>query len=137
MEALGRMWREACVPCLNQDITTVSWDRVRAFPDEVAKIKPMKSSTRSAVFTSKFCHFLLPKIFPVIDNAALDARRETYGAYFRCVQDEWARTDAATRDILISELTQVIETRGQAVSSRFPMVNKIVELRLIGRGHSS
>lgn len=70
MDALRSTWLEACLPCLDQDVTAVSWDAIRAFPDEVAQIKPMKSIVRSAVFSSKFCHFLLPRVFPVIDNAA-------------------------------------------------------------------
>jgi hypothetical protein len=136
IEALGNTWREACLPFLDQDITAVSWDRIRAFPDEVAKIKPMKRGVPSAVFTSKFCHFLLPRVFPVIDNAALGGGGKTYETYFGRVQDEWATTGAAARNALITELTQAIETRGWAVSPGFPLVNKIVELRLIGRNHA-
>lgn len=135
-DALGSTWQEACLSYLDQDITAVSWDKIRAFPDEVAKIKPMKSCARSAVFTSKFCHFLLPAVFPVMDNAALGVGGKTYEAYFRRVQGEWARTDATARDALIAELTQAIETRGRAISPGFPLVNKIVELRLIGRKHA-
>lgn len=111
------------------------WDEVKAFPDEVAKIKPMKTGRPSAVFTSKFCHFLLPKVFPVVDNAGLARARRTYESYFRSVQDEWASTDTATRHALIAELTIVIETEGRAVYAGFPLINKIVELRLIGRHH--
>jgi hypothetical protein len=56
---------------------------VQALPEIAAEIKPMRSGT-SAVFTSKFCDFLLPKIFPVIDNAALGGSRayKTYST--RC-----------------------------------------------------
>jgi hypothetical protein len=136
MEALAIAWREACLPCLDQDITAVSWDKIRSFPDEVAKIKPMKSDAPSAVFTSKFCHFLLPRVFPVIDNAALGASGNTYEAHFGRVQDEWARTDAAARDALIAELTQAIETPGRTISPGFPKVNKLIELRIIGRNHA-
>lgn len=98
--------------------------------------KVWASIVGSAVSTSKFCHFLLPRVFPVIDNAALGASGKIYEAYFRRVQDEWAETDAAARDALIAELTQAIETRGRALSPGFPLVNKIVELRLIGRHHA-
>ena len=136
MDALGSTWREACLPYLDQDVTAVCWDRIRAFPDEVAKIKPLKGSALSAVFTSKFCHFLLPKVFPVIDNAALGVGGKTYEACFRNVQGEWAGTDATARDALIAELTLAVETQGPALSPRFPLVNKIVELRLIGRNHA-
>jgi hypothetical protein len=60
MDALGSAWQESCAPFLDKDITAVSWDIVRAFPDEVARIKRV----RSPVFTSKFCHFLLPPGIP-------------------------------------------------------------------------
>jgi hypothetical protein len=59
----------SCAPFLDQDITAVSWDDVKAFPDEVARIKQV----RSPVFTSKFCHFLLPRVYPVIDNCVTHA----------------------------------------------------------------
>src|SRR5580700_4500528 len=55
MEALHTTWRIACHPYQDYDITAVTWDKVKAFPDEVAKIKPMKNGVPSAVFTSKFC----------------------------------------------------------------------------------
>jgi len=134
MDALGTTWRIACLPYLDHDITAVSWDRVGAFPDTVARIKPMKRGP-SAVFTSKFCHFLLPRVFPVVDNLGLGAAGQSYESYFRRVQDEWARTDAGTRDVLVAELTQVIETAGRPLFPGFPLVNKVVELRLIGRNH--
>jgi hypothetical protein len=135
MDASGTTWQIACLPYLDHDITAVSWDRVGAFPDEVARIKPMKR-VPSAVFTSKFCHFLLPAVFPVVDNSGLGAAaRQSYESYFRRVQDEWARTDAGTRDVLVAELTQVIETQRRPIFPGFPLVNKVVELRLIGRNH--
>jgi hypothetical protein len=132
MDALGRAWQESCAPFLDKDITAVSWDIVRAFPDEVTRIKRV----RSPVFTSKFCHFLLPRVYPVIDNAALGVGRQTYGDYFRRVQDEWDRTDSAARAALITELTQAVEIPGRVLFHGFPLVNKIVELRLIGRNHT-
>lgn len=52
------------------------------------------------------------------------------------MQDEWARTDAAARDALIAELIQAIETPGRTLFPGFPQVNKLVELRLIGRSHA-
>src|SRR5260370_4821821 len=48
--ALGAAWRKACLPHLDDDIAAVTWDEVKAFPGEVAKIKPMKSGRPSAVF---------------------------------------------------------------------------------------
>lgn len=45
----------------------------------------------SPVFTSKFCHFLVPRVFPVVDNEAMK-NTHTYEGYFRYVQDQWALT---------------------------------------------
>lgn len=110
----------------------MAWKDVAAFPAEVAKIKPMKTGV-SAVFTSKFCHFLLPSIFPVVDNEALGNGWQDYESYFTCVQTEWASTDGCTRDQLIAELTCTIEEEGRPLFAGFPLINKIVELRLMGR----
>ena len=128
---ISAVWEEACVPHLDDDISTVTWDQVKAFPAEVAFIKPTKTS--SPVFASKFCHFLLPKIFPVVDNEGLGNRWRTYEDYFKYIQDEWDSTAPATQIDLIAELTRLIEAEGNQVSASFPMINKIVELRLIGR----
>jgi hypothetical protein len=130
---LGAVWEEACVAHLDEDISTVTWVEVQAFPTEVALIKPTKTS--SPVFASKFCHFLLPKIFPVVDNEGLGNRWRTYEDYFKCIQDEWRSTAPAARTDLITELTRLVEAEGEQVFAGFPMVNKIVELRLIGRRH--
>jgi len=67
--ALSSAWQAACLPWLEEDISTVIWDQVKAFPNAVAKIKPTKAA--SPVFTSKFCHFLLPRVIPVVDTAGL------------------------------------------------------------------
>jgi hypothetical protein len=67
--ALSEAWHVACEPFLEDDISMVTWDQVAAFPMVVAPIKP--THTPSPVFTSKFCHFLLPRVFPVVDNEGL------------------------------------------------------------------
>ena len=118
---------------LEEDISEVSWEQIAAFPMEVEKIKPTKSP--SPVFTSKFCHFLLPKVFPVVDNEGLGNRWLTYERYFKFVQAVWESTDFVDQSRLEAELSRLIESAGQRVSPRFPMKNKIVELRLIGRQH--
>jgi hypothetical protein len=131
--ALSAAWQQACVPFLDRDISTVTWEQVGAFPELVAEIKPTK--VPSPVFTSKFSHFLLPRVFPVVDNWGLGNRWPTYEAYFRFAQQQWEDTDRAARDELVAELTRLIEATGQEVSAEFPMVTKIIELRLIGRRH--
>jgi hypothetical protein len=135
VSALSTAWEHACARHLHDDITTVTWEGVMAFPNEVSKIKPMKYGP-SPVFTSKFCHFLLPRVFPVVDNAGLGGDWRTYEAYFKYIQDEWVRTPSETQLALIDELIrQIVAASNRPVFAEFPMVNKIVELRLIGRRH--
>jgi hypothetical protein len=121
----------ACAPYLERDITSVAWEEVMAFPNEVGKIKPTKFP--SPVFTSKFCHFQLPKVFPVVDNEAVGGSWPNYQNYFKYVQYEWNTTDPSTRTRLLTALTEA--TGSQQLYSGFPVANKIVELRLIGRSH--
>lgn len=118
---------------LEGNIATVSWEQIAAFPMEVGKIKPTKSP--SPVFTSKFCHFLLPKVFPVVDDEGLGNKWPTYEGYFKFVQEIWKSTDVVDQSRLEAELSRLIESAGQRVSPSFPMKNKIVELRLIGKQH--
>jgi hypothetical protein len=128
--ALRAAWR-ACEPLLAQDIAAVGWDQVAGFPDEVARIKPTRAP--SPVFTSKFCHFLAPCIFPVVDNEGLGNGWRTYEQYFTCVQDEWATTDQSVRAAMVHELNALVDAKGESVFVTFPMTNKIVELCLMGR----
>jgi hypothetical protein len=129
--ALSTAWQVACAPYLECDITSVTWQQVMAFPDEVAKIKPTKAP--SSVFTSKFCHFLLPCVFPVVDREAVGGGWPTYRNYFNYVQYEWNTTDASTRDALVAALTEA--TGSTQLYSGYPIVTRVVELRLIGRSH--
>ena len=130
---LGRVWIETCEPLLDADITTVEWEQVSAFSTLVALIKPTRSN--SPVFASKFCHFLLPRVFPVVDNEGLGNRWPNYERYFRHVQDEWAATDDTNKSTMITAIKTRIEATGASVFSGYPYVNKLVELRLIGRQH--
>jgi hypothetical protein len=130
---LGRVWIETCEHLLDADITTVEWEQVSAFPTLVATIKPTRSN--SPVFASKFCHFLLPRVFPVVDNEGLGNRWSNYERYFRQVQDEWATTDDTDKVAMITAITTRIVATGASMFSGYPYVNKLVELRLIGRQH--
>jgi len=130
---LGRVWTDTCEPLLDVDITSVTWDQVSDFATLVATIKPTRSN--SPVFGSKFCHFLLPRVFPVVDNEGLGNRWSTYERYFCHVQDTWAATADADRSAMITTITDRISATGASVYSGYPFVNKLVEIRLIGRQH--
>lgn len=126
--ALTQAWHEVCEPLRDNDISDVDWHQIERFPQVVAHIKP----TKSPVFTSKFCHFLLPRVFPVVDSLGL-GDGWTYQQYFRTVRAEWSSFGPTLKAELAYELTSLIESRGSPVYSGFPMVNKVAELVLIGR----
>lgn len=123
-----------CAPVRDLDITDVTWVQVGTFANLVGEIKPMKGLA-SPVFTSKFCHFLLPSVFPVVDNEGSGNRWARYRDYFDLVQSTWADTPADARDALVKVMTDAVEVAGSTLNAEFPMINKIVELRLIGRRH--
>jgi hypothetical protein len=62
-------------------------------------------------------------------------RWSNYERYFRHVQDEWAATDDTDKSAMITAIKTRIEATGASVFSGYPYVNKLVELRLIGRQH--
>ncbi len=84
---LGEAWSSTGAPNLSQDIETLEWQQIAALPLVVTEIKPLKYP--SPVFASKFCHFLAPRIFPIIDNKAMGNPFTTYGAYFATARKEW------------------------------------------------
>ena len=133
-DALTLAWEAHCAPYRDHDITGVTWTQVCGFADLVGEIKPMKGLP-SPVFTSKSCHFLLPKVFPVVDNEGSGNRWPRYQQYFNHVQSLWASTPDDTRTSLMAAMNEAVEIAGANLNSEFPMVNKIVELRLIGRPH--
>lgn len=131
---LSRAWHRACAPVQDMDITGVTWDQVQAFTAVVARLKPLK--WESPVFSSKFCHFLLPRVFPVFDNAAVGGSC-TYETYFGLIKHAWEATPAALQAALVAELSQLIEDHGRGpLYEGFPMATKITELAVIGRRHS-
>jgi hypothetical protein len=131
-EQLGKAWSDVIAPNLEDDIETVEWDQVSAFPSVVTEIKPLKNP--SPVFTSKFCHLLAPCIFPIVDKDAVADKSPSYEMYFTKVREEWLSTNAATRTDLTKALTEAI---GAPVFAGFPMKCKLVELCLIGRRQAS
>ena len=125
---LERLWREEVSAHLGDDIVTVPWDEVAEFTAHVSCIK----GVWSPVFTSKLCHFLIPQVFPVVDNWAMGNPYSTYGEYYQAAQAMWRETDADTRVLLVAKLRSLI---GPEMDPSFPMVCKLVELHLIGKHH--
>ncbi|SRR5712692_5048780 len=125
-EALGEAWAATLAPHLEKDIGELEWHQIAAFPKLVAEIKDVPSP----VFSSKFCHFLAPHIFPVVDNAAMGNPFRTYEAYFTTAKAEWRETAAEIQAELTALLTQKIV---HPLFSGFPMKCKLIELCMIGR----
>ena len=123
---LVRAWALTVEPNLGCDIASLEWYQVSAFPALVAEIK----GVASPVFTSKFCHFLAPAIFPVVDNAAMGNPFPTYEACFTAFRAEWLATDEATLRALVSRIAELIK---DPPYDGYPIKNKVVELCLIGR----
>jgi hypothetical protein len=130
-QPLAEAWKGSCADLVDADITNVTWDAVSDFPSEVAKIKGVSSP----VFASKFCHFLVPTVFPVVDNAGMGNRWATYEGYFGQVQEEWRATREGTREELTNLLDRAATRLGEPRTLHFPVVTKIAELCLIGRYH--
>jgi hypothetical protein len=130
-EALSLSWAQHCDPYRNQDITGVTWIQVGGFADLAGEIKPMKGLP-SPVFTSKFCHLLLPKIFPIVDNGPGN-RWLRYEEYFSYVQSLWASTPEDMKTGLVERMTGAVESTGSKISPAFPMVDKILELQMMGQ----
>lgn len=81
----------------------------------------------SPVFASKLCHFILPSVFPVIDQEVLGGSK-SYQDYWQFCKNLWLTTKDT--DKLIKILTSKI---GDNVAPSYPFTTKIVELCLIGR----
>ncbi|HDY74814.1 MAG TPA: hypothetical protein ENH51_06865, partial [Euryarchaeota archaeon] len=65
-------------------IDDVSWEQISSLFEALSNIKP-----KSAVFAGKSCHFILPKVFIVMDN--LGTQVFDYEFYWRGMKDEWLR----------------------------------------------
>ena len=129
---LHDIWTTVLVPRLDDDVSTVQWEDVQALPNVAAKIKPTRNG--SGVFPSKLAHFLSPHLFPVLDKTALPGDKHGYGSYFHLVQQTWADTTPEDQELLWQRLSGIITAAtGRQPFDRFPFVNKIVELRLIGQ----
>jgi hypothetical protein len=125
---LSKEWSNVIAPHLNDDIENVDWPQIASFPPLATQIKWLVFP--NPMFTSKFCHFLVPRIFPISDQKAVGNPFPKYEDYYRFAREEWLSTDTATQTDLINVLTQSING---PVFSEYPMKCKLVELCFIGR----
>lgn len=124
---MSQAWAAVVEPNLGSDIEGLQWADVSAFPAIVAEIKDVDSP----VFAFKFCHFVAPRVFPLVDNAAMGNEYFTYADCFRAYKREWMTTTAkGVREELVVRLADLV---GPAPAPDYPFKNKPVELCLIGR----
>jgi hypothetical protein len=86
----------------------------------------------SSVFAGKMCHFLLPNLYVVMDNWAVDAF--DYEIYWRGMRDAWCSFTGqdTARKMLIDAIGP-----DATPNPRYPIETKIIELCHIGQKHGS
>jgi len=126
-ERLSQAWTRCMTKeVLASDIAQVQWAQVAAFVKIVSEIK----NVAAPVFTNKFCHFLAPRIFPFIDNAAMGNPFSSYEAYYQTAQSQWVKTPECRR----YELTTIFaQETSNSLAPDYPVKCKIIELCPIGR----
>ena len=121
-------WTQGVAPHLDGDIATVDWDDIAQFTAHVKAIKDVASP----VFTSKLCHFLAPRLFPVVDNEGMGNPFDTYEEYYCTAKALWVDTDNSVQRVLVRRL---VEEVGEPLSEMFPAKCKLIELHYIGVEH--
>jgi hypothetical protein len=114
--------RSSTEPCIADD----DWEKVAPLYCLAYGIKS------SPVFAGKMCHFLLPNLFVVMDNWAVDAF--DYEIYWRGVRDAWRSfpNQNAAKTMLIDAIGPTA-----TLHARYPIETKIIELCHIGHKHRS
>jgi hypothetical protein len=112
-------------------IADVSWDQIQAIFKIAREIKWGQRRNASPVFACKMCHFLFPKVFPVIDNFATGIFE--YEFYWRGMREEWLRfPDKEPARILLKNSIIRSTGSGEAIHALYPWETKIIELSHIG-----
>lgn len=106
-----------------------AWNKCEPFFAVAFGIK--QTATNSSVFAAKLCHFVAPRIFPVIDNAVMGGTPD-YGEYWQNIRQRWLATPEAARHRMENYLRQKIKNSGVAAIDGYPFSCKIAELCLIG-----
>ncbi len=106
--------------CLVPSISNVDWAEVSPLFEVAGSIKGVSSP----VFASKLCHFLMPDMFPVIDNEFIGVNG-TYQDYWLMCKKLWEMLDDKVKNELIDELSKYVPRSNRRV---FPWATKIVEI---------
>ena len=75
------------------NMESCKWEHISGLFDIAMEIKPTKG--KSAVFASKLCHFILPPVFPVVDNEGSQfvPVEEVYPDYYETCRKRWKKCD--------------------------------------------
>ena len=106
-------------------ICDLNWEHVSSLLELGSKIE-----SGPPVLASKLCHFVFPKLFPVMDNKATGLWE--YEFYWRGMKDEWNRFGRKAQATRI--FTQVIKGT-RPLHPLYAFETKILELALIGYNH--
>ena len=134
LPVLRETWSASIAEVADGDVAEVHWKSVEDFVAVVRSLKRGRirpEPVRSPVFTAKFCHFLLPAVFPVVDRAAMGLPYgNDYKTHYEAVQREWESTPQAVQQELHGALRDAV---GAPLTENYPLTNKVAELCLIGR----
>ena len=112
-------------------IADLAWEDAQEIFAVAYSIKPGSSVIPgSPVFASKFCHFVFPKVFTVMDDTATGIFE--YEFYWRGMKDEWSRFPEKEEAIDILQ-----RTVGELLHPCYPVETKIMELSRIGYWYPS
>jgi hypothetical protein len=105
-------------------VDTVSWQNINSLYSIAAQVK-----NGSAVFASKLCHFMFPKVFIVMDN--LGTQVMIYDYYWQGMVNEWNLFP--DKEVLTSLLrAEIVEHSTHPIHRDYPFETKIMELCHVG-----
>lgn len=127
LERLPRLKKEfeniiTSYPLSQTDMGNIRWESIHKLFYTAWEIKDVNSP----VFASKMCHFLMPRVFMVIDNEFIGVN-EPYEMYWKRCQSAWVKCEEKDKyvEILKSEI-------GENVILDYPWATKITELCING-----
>jgi len=109
----------------------LTYEQVSSLPELGYAIKPYNS----AMFPSKFSHWIAPEIYPIMDGKVLGLKSGTpYENYWRMYQRLWReQSSIEIRNRLIGILVEsIVANSRMPLFEDFPWAVKITELCLMG-----
>jgi hypothetical protein len=128
LHELDAAFAHVCSRAGEPALSEVRWEDIAPLYEIAFQIRWPRRRLASPVFPSKMCHFILPRVFPVVDNEATGFF--DYEFYWRGMQDEWRRFTESekAKDRIRKEI-------GPAIHPLYPLECRIIELSHIGYAH--